>query len=158
MDPWKRAAPFGVPLALAALTALFYRQVLWGGKIFVFVDASRFFYPLWKWGAEALRRGLLPLWNPDAQFGTPYLADPQMAFAYPPWWLCYGLMPPTDAFAWLIVLHHFWAMLGFWLWARHERFGTPAALLGTLAFGFSLHVVCSSWTPVALLTLSWVPW
>ena len=158
-DWWKEKAP-GVlaPLGLAGLTAAFYWKVLWGGAIFALVDASRFFYPFWKWGSVLWREGRLPLWNPDAQFGTPYFADPQMAAAYPPVGILYSLLPPTDAFAALVVLHHFWALLGFWVLARHEGFKVPAALLGALAFGFSLHVVCSSWTPVALLTISWIPW
>lgn len=143
---------------LASLLACFYAPVLWGGKIFVFVDASRFFYPLWKWGAGVLSSGRLPFWNPDAQFGTPYFADPQMAYAYPPVPLLYGLLNPDHAFAWVIILHHFWALWGFWRFARKEGMGWGAALFGSLAFGFSLHVVCSSWTPVALFTISWIPW
>ena len=148
----------GWPFLLVLLVAGFYFRVLFQNAIFVFVDSSRFFYPFWKWGGEVLQQGFIPLWNPDAQFGTPYLADPQMAMAYPPVFLAFGLFPATNAFAWLIMLHHLWAVLGFWFWARHERFEPPAALLGSLAFGFSLHVVCSSWTPVALFAISWIPW
>ncbi len=143
---------------LSGLIVAFYFRVLFENQIFVFVDASRFFYPLWKWGADVLRQGWIPLWNPDAQFGTPYLADPQMAYAYPPVPLLYLFLNPTNAFAALVILHHFWALLGFWVFARAEGFSTRAALLGSLIFGFSLHLVCSSWTPVALLTISWIPW
>ncbi len=143
---------------LSGLVIAFYFRVLFENQIFVFVDASRFFYPLWKWGADVLRQGWIPLWNPDAQFGTPYLADPQMAYAYPPVPLLYLLLNPTNAFAALVILHHFWALLGFWIFARAEGFSTRAALLGSLIFGFSLHLVCSSWTPVALSTISWIPW
>jgi hypothetical protein len=81
-----------------------------------------------------------------------------MAYAYPPVPLLYMFLSPTNAFAALVILHHFWALLGFWLFARAEGFSTRAALLGSLIFGFSLHLVCSSWTPVALLTISWIPW
>ncbi len=146
------------PLALALLVVLFYWKVIFGHSIFVFVDASRFFYPLWKWGGEALKQGWIPLWNPDAQFGTPYFADPQMAYAYPPVPIFYLLFPPLAAFAALTILHHFWALLGFWVFARHQGFSARASFLGSFVFGFSLHVVCSSWTPVALMTISWIPW
>ncbi|MGH7739146.1 MAG: hypothetical protein ACREL1_03270 [bacterium] len=149
---------FWGPLAFAGLVAGFYWRVIWGGSIFMFVDSSRFFYPFWKWGNGVLHQGIIPLWNPDAQFGTPYLADPQMAAAYPPVFLSYAFLKPTDAFAWLVILHHFWALLGFWVWARRGGFTPPAAFWGSLAFGFSLHVVCSSWTPVALFAISWIPW
>ena len=146
------------PLALALLIILFYWRVIFGHSIFVFVDASRFFYPLWKWGSDVLKQGWIPLWNPDAQFGTPFLADPQMAYAYPPVPLLYSMLSPLNAFAALTILHHFWTLLGFWVFARHQGFSGKASFLGSLVFGFSLHVVCSSWTPVALMTISWIPW
>ena len=145
-------------MALAVLVFLFYWKVIFGHSIFVFVDASRFFYPLWKWGSDVLKQGWIPLWNRDAQFGTPYLADPQMAYAYPPVPLLYSALSPLNAFAALTILHHFWALLGFWVFARHQGFSAKASFLGSLVFGFSLHVVCSSWTPVALMTISWIPW
>jgi hypothetical protein len=145
-------------LFFVSLILLFYWKVIFGHSIFVFVDASRFFYPLWKWGADVLKQGTIPLWNPDAQFGTPYFADPQMAYAYPPVIFFYSLLNPVNAFAALIILHHLWALLGFWFFARGQGFSGKASIIGSLIFGFSLHVVCSSWTPVALMTISWVPW
>ncbi|SRR5579871_4990700 len=159
MGPLGKGAPaWAGPLVLGLLVVFFYWDVIFGHSIFVFVDASRFFYPLWKWGSAVLKQGWIPLWNPDAQFGTPYFADPQMAYAYPPVPLLYCVLSPLNAFAALIILHHFWALLGFWAFARREGFSTKASFLGSLIFGFSLHVVCSSWTPVALLTISWIPW
>jgi hypothetical protein len=140
------------------LFALFYGKVLWNGNVFVFVDASRFFYPLWKWGAVDLNQGIIPLWNSDAQLGTPYLADPQMACAYPPVFLFYSWWSPINVFSALILFHHFWAVIGFWIYAREQGYSWKASLWGSLVFGFSLHLVCSSWTPVAMMTISWLPW
>ena len=152
------AQEWAPPLVLAAMILLFYWRVLFDHQIFVFVDASRFFYPLWKWGSDALKQGFIPLWNPDAQFGAPYLADPQTAYAYPPVPLLYAFLSPLNAFAALIILHHFWALLGFWFFARHQGFSAKASLFGSLTFGFALHIVCSSWTPPALMAISWIPW
>ena len=154
----ERKLNISVLFLFLAIICLFYWKVIFGNSIFVFVDASRFFYPLWKWGAVVLAQGFIPLWNPDAQFGTPYFADPQMAYAYPPVPLLYSLLSPTNAFAALIIFHHLWALIGFWFFARAEGFTAKVSFLGSLAFGFSLHLVCSSWTPVALMTISWLPW
>lgn len=145
-------------LTWVLLLVLFYWQVLFAGNVFAFVDASRFFYPVWKWGAAVLHHGLIPLWNPDAQFGTPYLADPQMACAYPPVFFLYSRLNPIDAFSALILFHHFWAIAGTWLLARGQGISARTSFWGSLAFGFSLHLICSSWTPVALMAISWVPW
>lgn len=158
LDRWQRRPDLAALLVFSCLIALFYWRVIFGHSIFVFVDASRFFYPLWKWGAGVLAQGIIPLWNPDAQFGTPYFADPQMAYAYPPVPLLYSFFSPVNAFASLIILHHLWALVGFWFFARGEGFSAKVSFLGSLAFGFSLHLVCSSWTPVALMTISWLPW
>lgn len=146
-----------IPL-FALLLAVFYWKVLFEGNVFAFVDASRFFYPIWKWGAGVLHQDLIPLWNPDAQLGTPYLADPQMACAYPPVFLFYSWLNPIDAFSALVLFHHLWTMTGFWFLAKGQGYSAKVSFWGSLAFGFSLHVVCSSWTPVALMTISWVPW
>jgi hypothetical protein len=142
----------------ALLLAVFYWKVLFVGNVFVFVDASRFFYPIWKWGASVLNQGLIPLWNQDAQFGTPYLADPQTACAYPPVFLFYSWLNPINAFSALVLFHHLWAMTGFWFLAKAQGYSAKISFWGSLVFGFSLHLVCSSWTPVALMTISWVPW
>jgi hypothetical protein len=158
LKPSEKYSSFVALLVFALLLATFYWKVLFEGNVFVFVDASRFFYPVWKWGAAVLNQGLLPLWNPDAQFGTPYLADPQMACAYPPVFLFYSWLNPINAFSALILFHHLWAMTGFWFLARGQGYSAKISFWGSLAFGFSLHLVCSSWTPVALMTISWVPW
>jgi len=140
------------------LLVLFYWKVLFEGNVFVFVDASRFFYPLWKWGSVVLNQGLIPLWNQDAQFGTPYLADPQTACAYPPVFLFYSWLNPINAFSALVLFHHLWAMEGFWFLAKGQGYSSKVSFWGSLVFGFSLHLVCSSWTPAALMTISWLPW
>jgi len=145
-------------LILFFLVCLFYWKVLFGHGTFVFVDASRFFFPLWKWGAKALAQGIIPLWNPDAQFGSPYFADPQMAYAYPPVPFLYSFLDPVRAFNAIILLHHFWALLGSWFFLRRQELSVRASLVGCLIFGFSLHLVCSSWTPPAMMTISWMPW
>ncbi len=135
-----------------------YWKVLVGGNVFVFIDASRFFFPMWKWGSEVLRQGIIPLWNPDVQFGAPYLADPQTACAYPLIGIFYTWLSPINAFSALIIVHHFWCVVGTWVWMREQDFSAKASFGASLIFGFSLHVICSAWTPVALITISWLPW
>lgn len=157
-DRIRKHPELGGLLALGAFLAVFYREVLLEGKTFVFVDASRFFYPLWVWGAKVLEGGWIPLWNPDAQFGVPYFADPQAAGAYPPLWILFFFLPSVDALNGLLILHHAWALAGFWVLARSRGHSWTASLGGSLAFGFSLNLACASWTPPALMAMSWIPW
>src|ERR1035441_3347857 len=111
MDFKKVKPPDIAALALTVLLwACFHYRILFLGQTEVLLDSSRFFYPLWKWGAGVWDRGWIPLWNPDAAFGTPYLADPDMAAWYPPLRACYCFFPPTTAFNLLVVGHHLWAL------------------------------------------------
>lgn len=148
-----------IPLALLFLCwTLFNYKTLFLGQTFVLEDSSRFFYPFWKWGAEVWSRGLIPLWNPDAGFGTPYLADPQMAAWYPPSRLFYFIFSPTNAFTFLILLHYLWVLLGCWVFGRTRGF-CPWVVLGScLILGFSFNAVTLSWATPMLFAYSWVPW
>jgi len=143
---------------LFVLWVLFQYRLLFLGHTEVLLDSSRFFYPLWKWGADVWRGGVIPLWNPNTAFGTPYLADPRMAAWYPPLFFFYSLFPPTSAFTALILGHHLWALLGFFLFARNRGFSHWVALGGCLVFGFSFNAVSLSWIPSMLFVFSWIPW
>src|SRR5581483_5934395 len=148
-----------LPLALLFfIWAFFHHRVLWGGQAFVLEDSSRFFFPLWKWGAEVWAKGWVPLWNPDAAFGTPYLADPQMGAWYPPIFLAYHFWGPVPAFNGLIIGHHLWAVLGLWFFARTKGYDPWLSFSGSLIYGFSFNALSLSWACAMLFAYSWVPW
>ncbi len=145
-------------LFLAVLWTVFYYKVIFLGNVFVLMDSSRFFYPLWKWGAQVWDKGMIPLWNPLACFGTPYLADPQMAAWYPPLIVSYWLFSSVIAYKVIILFHHLWAIVGFLFFARARNFSVASSLAGSLVFGFSFNAIMLSWAPVMLITYSWIPW
>ena len=66
------------PLLAVALVLLRDLELL-RGRILVDYDVFVYFYPLHEYAARRLARGELPLWNPHAFFGTPLLANPQVA-------------------------------------------------------------------------------
>ena len=148
-------------LALASILmawAWFHHRVLFGGNSFVLEDSSRFFFPLWKWGSEVWAKGGIPLWNPDAGLGTPYLADPQMAAWYPPVYLFYRLFNSVTAFNLLISGHHLFALFGFYCFARKKGFSQWAAFNGSFLFGFSFNAISLFWASPMLFTYAWIPW
>ena len=146
------------PAVLLSLVIFYHWPVLFGGRIFPAVDASRFFFPVWTWAVRAWNAGMIPLWNPDMGCGVPFACDPQTASFYPPLRVAYFLQPPVTAFHGVIAAHHFWALLGAWVYLRRKGWNLWACLAGALAFGFSATMVSSLWTPVALMAASWIPW
>jgi hypothetical protein len=59
--------------------------------VFQSADYLLYFKPAFHFLAESVRAGALPLWNPYAGLGRPFLADTQNAVCYPPTYLiCFG--------------------------------------------------------------------
>ena len=143
---------------LFGLWALFNYRILFLGHSFVLKDASLLFYPLWAWGARAFQSGHIPLWNPDAGFGTPYACDPESALWYPPLRLFFWLLSPGDAFRFCLAAHRLFGMMGFYLYMRGRGRSPQASFLSAFCFGFSIHAVsAASCSPLAF-TFAWLPW
>lgn len=143
---------------LTALAAFYHWPELIGESAAVFVDASRLFFPYWKWSASIWRDGVIPLWFPLHSAGHPFFADPQSVAAYPPFVLLHLILSPLANFNWQTFLHHVLALVGAYALVRRRSGGVVPALFGAVVFGFALHVVCMSWCATALFTVAWMPW
>jgi hypothetical protein len=146
------------PFFLLGIWTAYYFKVIFLGHTVMMMDASRVFYPLWKWQAGIFQDGFIPLWNSDAAFGTPSFADPEMDGWYPPVSLFYLIFNPTTAFNILVLGHHLLTLLGFWVFARERNFSYWSALAGSLVWGFAVPTACLTWDPVMLFSLAWIPW
>jgi hypothetical protein len=141
------------------LLCVFYWNILSGKNVFVMMDSSRFFFPLWKWGSSIFKNGKIPLWNPFAGLGgSPYLADPQMAIANPIVFIFLKCFKTSTAFSWILLFGYFWGMLGFYLLMSSKKFSFQACLIGTIIFIFSLNLISMVSVPIAVLSVSWIPW
>ncbi len=72
-------------------------------------DLAPFLYPNYRFAAEYLRQGVIPLWNPHLYSGTPFAADIQSGLFYPINLLLF-LGVPNLTFEWLeyLAIFHFW--------------------------------------------------
>ena len=155
----KSRADYGGPAAVLGLWVLFHFRVLFEGHNFVYMDASNFFYPLWKWGADCFNAGHIPLWNADAALGVPYLADPETLCWYPPKVIFYRLFPAGLAFKFLDLAQYLWLLTGFYWLAKKKGFSDSVTLAGCLALGFCFETVAlSSWAQSMFFAFTWVPW
>ncbi|MBK8903673.1 MAG: YfhO family protein [Anaerolineaceae bacterium] len=132
-------------------------------------DLVSFVYPMYRFAAQSLHNGELPLWNPFLYAGAPFLADNQSGLFYPPNLLLFLLNPrPSYRAIEGLVLFHFWlAGTSLYLclrgWQPHNRIAILPAMLGALAFMFSdlfiTHIgnlnlnAVIAWLPLALLAL-----
>ncbi len=97
---------------LALATVGFFWQVLLTNNAWMPAgggDLAPFLYPNYRFAAEHLRQGIIPLWNPHLYSGTPFAADIQTGLFYPINWLVF-LLVPNLTFEWLeyLAIFHFW--------------------------------------------------
>lgn len=169
-------------LILALLVWLFLFPVLTGGRVWLPTRLLFHVYPyralateppppwnplmwdgaaqfgVWRlYTAKIWREGWLPLWNPHQGMGYPLYANSQSAIFYPPNALFAWLQ--EKAFGWLAAWHLWWAGMGTWLLLRRQvGTGFAAALVGGIAFAFSLWMVTWQYLPTVPATASWLPW
>ncbi len=115
------------------------------------------FYPWTALAASALRRGVIPLWNPYAFAGAPFLAAMQTGVFYPVNLLLEWLLAPTDVLGARAAVHLALALVGAFLFARRLALSRPAALLVAVSFGLGLPYMVWLEHPMGG-AVAWLPW
>lgn len=160
---WVRDAAALSILALAVL--LFFWPVIlgraWiprGGG-----DAVSFIYPMYRFAAQSLHAGTVPLWNPYQYAGAPFIADNQTGIFYPFNLLLFLLRPNFSyrAVEALVIWHFFFAGAATYVCLRrlqpHAPLARPAAVLGGLAFMFSGVFITHIGNPNLIAVAAWLP-
>lgn len=130
-------------------------------------DLLSFLFPLYRFAAQSLKGGEVPLWNPYLYGGAPFAADIQTGLFYPVNLLLFFLAPKITfrALELTSVLHFFLAGAFMYLCLRfirkERRIGRLASLAGAIAFMFSdlfiIHfgnlnmIAAASWLPLVFL-------
>ncbi len=159
-----------VAATLALITVGFFWQILLTADTWMPAgggDMAPFLYPTYRFAAEQVRQGTLPLWNPHLYSGAPFAADIQSGLFYPVNLLIF-LLVPNFSYEWLeyLAVFHFW-LAGFTMYLCLRRLSTAnplsplAALTGALAFEFSdlfiVHfgnlnmIAVAAWLPLIFL-------
>ncbi|MGD8399031.1 MAG: hypothetical protein PVG11_09260, partial [Anaerolineae bacterium] len=126
-------------------------------------DLASFLFPTYRFAAERLWHGDLPLWNPHLYGGVPFLADMQSGLFYPPYLLLYALAPQFryEALEWMAAGHIFLAGAFTYLCLRYLEPGRPlrpiSALAGALAFMFSGIFVVHFGNLNLIAVTAWLP-
>ncbi|HEX2922816.1 MAG TPA: hypothetical protein VHS28_02165, partial [Chloroflexota bacterium] len=99
--------------------------------------------PVWDWLSHSLHSGQSLLWSPEMMGGFP-IAFTQYPFLYPPALLLALLLPPIQAYAWLISIHLLLAGVLTFLFFRTIGLGKGPSLMAALSFQLSSEVVAGS--------------
>lgn len=125
-------------------------------------DQIRFFYPARTFTNELIKQDL-PLWNPYIFAGNPLLADIQSAVLYP-LNILYAFLPQINAWQILNFVQTLLASVFTYLYLRRVKLHRLAALIGSLAFGYSGFMVAwqqentvvghaAMWLPLILFSI-----
>src|SRR5438270_984851 len=140
-------------IGLIAL-AMFARPLL-RSEVLTFRDHSDYFQPLRYFTAVELRNFRLPLWNPYNASGEPWLANPQTAVFYPPFWI-YLIVPFAQAYVIFLLLHI--ALLGYGAFLLFSRFAAErAAFVGAVALMLCGPTLSMLDIQNNLTTFAWLP-
>jgi len=169
------------PLVVAALAVLFLCRVLFTGEVLLPAGYLSHFQP-WKaaiaasqdhWNAlvwdsmaqyypwrafahEAVRHGIIPLWNPHQFCGTPFVANSQSAVFYPLNVLFY-VFDPAHAFAISALIHLFLGGLFIYMFLRAIGVRRVGSTFGGMTFAFCGFFAAWIHLPTVMNTAVWLP-
>lgn len=137
VDGNKERLTYGLLLALPF--AFFWRETL-GWITLGDQDAVFWFFPAYKFVAEELRQGHLPLWTPYLYAGAPLLAEWQAGVFDPLNWL-HLLGAGSRTLTTSLQLTFSLALCGTFRYARIAGFTRRSALVSALIYGFGGFIV-----------------
>lgn len=139
------------------LVIVWFHDAVFYDSIFTYADLGRYFYPLREYGAQAVKAGRMPLWNPYIGNGTPFLATLQSCVFYPVSIICYILPSFDKAFNWFIIAHFILAGIFMYLLMRHWRFSRTASSISGLVFTFGGYLNSVISMNTSLSSVIWLP-
>jgi hypothetical protein len=149
----------GVAARLGSVTALFlalFYGVLVQDRQFAFRDAAAYYYPLHLRVQQEWQAGRWPLWNPEANAGTPLLGNPTAAVLYPGK-LVFFLLPYPWAARVYLIAHVLLAFVTMGALLRAWNVSPTGRTLGALAYAFGAPVLTQTGNVIYLVGASWAP-
>lgn len=165
MNPVRRVAADDRPLLAVLAAALLLwvwvcAPVIAGARTFFLRDVFTTHLPLKAFGAEQLREGRIPAFNPTWGLGQPFRGNPN-ALPFYPGNVFYLVLPFWSAFGLHFALHWLIALVTMGALARGLGMGRPAALLAAVTYagsGWMLSALTfynvlavAAWWPLVLL-------
>lgn len=146
----------GISLAILYSLLLYWPAVSGHGYFFE-RDIWLYWVPHIEWATRSLASGHLPQWNPFKGFGSPFLADPNFQFFYPPSVLNW-VLPITTAYTVLVTGHTIFGALGAYLLLKGRLRSRISALVGAAVFVGAGPIVSSANLWHHFCAVMFMPW
>ncbi|MBI1979896.1 MAG: hypothetical protein HYS58_03960, partial [Elusimicrobia bacterium] len=148
---------YPVLLFLALAPLLFLCGTLTSGQSFFMRDLTYLFHPWRALSSQMMQGGEMPLWNPYALGGMPFLANCQSSILYP-FTLFFTHFHFSLALKLFHFFHYFLASLGFFLLARKLEFSRWIACAGAILFAYNGYLLTRFEFLSVLGGVIWFPW
>jgi hypothetical protein len=146
--PSAALAPVAGPALIVAAVLVVLRPFAFGGMLTTqHVDILPLWLPTHCFLGSALRHGHIPAWNPFAEAGARFAADPQSGWLYLPAMSLDTALPCARALGWFITLQPAIAGLAIYAFLRSEGCARAAATVGGLCLALS---VAASYTALSV--------
>lgn len=159
IQAWFSEAKEKYPFLLFFLLAVVvYWPLSFGGYALQF-DAVDVMMPWRFYGSEALREGMVPLWNPYQDGGYPFYADHQYSIWNPELFIV-SLFTRYNAtvIQWLFLIYISLGALGFRFLLKQLKLPRPVWFLGGAMFLLSGILIGHSQSLISILGAVWLPW
>lgn len=144
-------------LGLTLLTAVLFREVLFGGQVFYERDVLLVFYSQAETFFRCIRAGSWPVWDPYMGYGQPMLANPGAQILYPWTWLNLVCLPET----WFTIFatsHLLLSGLGLYAFSRRLDLSPPASVTAAAVWMLSGPLLSLVSTGQHFAGATWIPW
>ncbi len=106
---------------------------------------------------ENLKKGVIPLWNPNMWAGFPEVADITLGL-FNPFNLLHFLFPDLNGVTIVALIAYFLAFVGTYLFLKNEKLDKTASLLGGIIFAFCGSMINISLDIIRIESICFLPW
>jgi hypothetical protein len=151
-DDASKALPY---VALIGLVSVFLAPSLFLGEVFYLKDALHWFYPSRLYWRSRVLDGDFPLWIPELDMGSPFLADPGNSALYPLNVILF--LPAPACVGQFLVMHVILAALGTFALLCALDVRPVAAFTGAVGYALGGYILSMTWSGLYLLSVAWMP-
>ena len=144
------------PFFFAALCLYAFAPQYFSDKVICWLDMAHYFLPFRELTAEAVRQGIIPMWNPYLYCGNPLMANMQSAVFYPLSAFFY-LLPPDAAIRGITFAAFFIMSFSFYHLARLYKISEEGSLAAAAVFAFNFFMMVKAPELADLHVMVWMP-